>query len=170
MALAAGLLGGCGFHPLYGSNGGTPASQAVSTKLSEVFVPVIPERTGMMMRQALQTRLERFGISPLEKFQLLAPIGINTEGVAIDPNSNVTRLRFTASTDWVLRSAGKGAIITSGSARALDAIDLTNAQFFAADLETQAAYQRMADTLADQVVAQLASYFATHPTTETTAN
>ena len=48
----AGMTAGCGFHPVYGE--GQPGKAA----LAAVFVNIIPNRSGQLLRQALQ---ERFG-------------------------------------------------------------------------------------------------------------
>ncbi len=56
----AGLLAGCGFRPVYAPAAGGAAGPA-AVGLSEINVPVIPERFGQLIRQALQDRFERGG-------------------------------------------------------------------------------------------------------------
>jgi LPS-assembly lipoprotein len=164
---AASLLGGCGFHPVYGP-GADGATSPVAKDLSAVTVPVMAERSGMLMRQALQARLDRFGIATEKRYELIAPFVLNSEGLGINIDSVTTRVRLTGSSNWFLRPAhGGGPPIATGVARAMDGYDIINNQFFAADLENSAVTQRVAEALAEQVVAGLASYFQLHPSPNT---
>ena len=54
-AAAAAGLGGCGFRPLYGKFGATGG--AVAPELASIYVTVMSERQGQLLRQALQQRL-----------------------------------------------------------------------------------------------------------------
>ena len=49
--------------------------------------------------------------------------------------------------------------LTSGSAKSVDAINIFDAQYFAADLENETAQRRLAEALADQITLQLATFF-----------
>jgi LPS-assembly lipoprotein len=49
--------------------------------------------------------------------------------------------------------------LSSGYAKAVDALNVFDGQYFAADLETEAVEKRMAEALADQITVQLAAYF-----------
>lgn len=52
-----------------------------------------------------------------------------------------------------------GTRIASGYARAIDAVNVFDQQYFAADLETSVVYHRLAHDLADQITLRLASLF-----------
>jgi LPS-assembly lipoprotein len=151
-------LSGCGWRPVYapGANG---ADSPVALELSAIEVPVMPERTGMLMRQALQDRLERFGLAVAKRYQLSAPFALTSQGVGIDIFSDVTRIRYIGSTSWVLKDASSGHIVASGHARAVDGEDLFDSQFFAATQETEQTERRLADVLAEQVVTQVSAWF-----------
>jgi hypothetical protein len=49
--------------------------------------------------------------------------------------------------------------LTSGNARALDAVNVFDSQYFAADLETEAEQRRIAENIATQIATRLATYF-----------
>jgi hypothetical protein len=68
------------------------------------------------------------------------------------------------SATWILSAQDPGRTkLTSGSARAIDAINVFDAQIFAADQETEAVTRRVAAALADQITLQLATYFRKQP-------
>lgn len=78
---AALLLGGCGWRPLYmpaGSRG-----DVASAELAAVWVPVMLERAGMLMRQALQTRLEGSGSGVPKRYELNTGPAITVDSLAI---------------------------------------------------------------------------------------
>ena len=155
-----GLLGGCGFHPLYAPGSGEVDS-AVARELAAVNVPVMPERSGQLMRQALQERLERFNLAVAKKYDLSAPYQFVGSVEGIQPTTDPSRVRFNGTANWVLRSGSPtGPVVTTGTAKAMDGLDIIVGQFFEQDLQTDVVMRRLADTLADQVVAQLASYFS----------
>lgn len=153
------LLGGCGFHPVYAPGAGETDS-AVARELAAVYVPVMPERSGQLFRQALQERLERFGFAAAKRYELSAPFAVGAEAEGIQPTSDITRVRYTARADWVLRNqTPAGVVEASGSARVMDGLNVIVGQFFALDLESEVVMKRLAENLADQVVAQMSSHF-----------
>ena len=82
------------------------------------------------------------------------------EGIAIQPDSTATRIRTIGSANWTLIAQDPGRTrLTSGSARAVDGLNIFDAQYFAADLENEAVQRRLAEALADQITIQLAAYF-----------
>jgi len=98
-----GLLGGCGFRPLYAPGTGGVDS-AVARELAAVEVPVMAERSGQLMRQALQDRLERFNLSVAKKYDLIAPYQLFGAIEGIQPTTDPSRVRFTGVTNWYLHS------------------------------------------------------------------
>ena len=161
LASAIGLgatLGGCGFKPLYAPDGpnGTSAS---SDELGSIYVALIGERTGQLMRQALQRRLEGTGEGRAKRYELTASFGIAGEGIGIQRDNSSTRIRFVGTSNWTLRDlTPQRTVLTSGVARSLDGLNVLNQEFFAADLETETIQRRLAELLADQVVQQIAIY------------
>lgn len=162
VAAAAGL-GGCGFSPLYGRYGATGG--AVAPELASIYVKVMSERQGQLLRQALQQRLAGTDESGVKQYELSGDFAISAEAIGIQEDTSSTRLRLIGRSGWTLRKLDVASTtVTSGSARALDGININNQEYFAADLETQSAYRRLADTVADQITQDLAIYFRTHPT------
>jgi LPS-assembly lipoprotein len=152
------MLGGCGFQPVYMPTASGKAGVA-QRDLATVFVEIIPERPGQLLRQALQ---ERFGddAGTPPSYSLRVAFGISGEGIAIEANDIATRIRLTGNASWTLVSHdAKRTALTSGSARAIDAVNIFDSQYFASDLETEAEQQRIAENIATQIATQLAVWF-----------
>ena len=148
-------LGGCGFHPLYAPSNGLIGG--VSTELAAVYVPVLGERTGQLMRQALQQRLAGSDSGVAKRYELTAIPQLAVEGIAIQRDSSTTRYRINATGVWVLRKLDPAhTVIDQGTSHILDGVDINDQQYFALDLETDAAYKRAVETLADQIVQKVA--------------
>ena len=152
-------LGGCGFRPLYApAAGGRPGPAAA--QMAAIYVPVFAERAGQLLRQALQQRFEGAGTGTAKAYELLATITIAGEGIGIQRDSSTTRVRLTGTAPWTLRvlSLDHG-VLAQGTSRVLDGYNVINQQFFAAELENDAAQRRVVETLADQITLQVAGYF-----------
>lgn len=150
------MAAGCGWHPLYGGGSGGPAQK----ELAAINVALIPERSGQLLRLALQERFERFGLSDAKLYDLVVSFGINSEGIAIRQDSTVTRIRMTGVADWkLIGQTPTRATVTSGFARAVDGLDVIDQQLFAADMQSDAVTRRLAGAVADQISEQLASFF-----------
>lgn len=150
------LLGGCGFTPLY-----APASSgAPSSDLAKVFVAVIPDRPGQLLREALQVRLEGSGTDAARIYTLRVNYGVSSEAIGINPDSSSSFVRMRASANWSLVPLAPGSPpLTAGLAVAQDSYSVIVNQYFYSDLYTSAIYRRLADEIADQIVLRLAGYF-----------
>ena len=159
---SAGAVAGCGFRPLYlpRESGGGATSEA----LAAIYVPPILERAGQLLRQGLQRRFEGSGTGIAKRYDLVVVFTLAPEGIAIQRDSSTTRIRLTGTAAWTLRQLNLAhTAVTSGSTRVLDGYNILNQQYFAADLEGEAATRRVAESLADQVTIQLATFFKTLP-------
>ena len=147
--------GGCGFRPLYAPDG--PGGAGVASELATIYVAVIPERIGQLLRQALQRRLEGPGEARAKQYEMLVDLGIAGEGIGIQQDNSATRIRLIGTARWTLRDlTPQRAVAASGAARALDGLNVLNQQYFNADLETEEIYRRIAENLATQIVQQVA--------------
>jgi LPS-assembly lipoprotein len=152
------LLGGCGFQPVYMPTASGNAGPA-QRELASVYVGIIPERPGQLLRQALQERLGNDSGTP-SAYDLTVSFGISGEGVAIESDTIATRIRLIGSANWSLVSHdAKRTVLASGSARAFDAVNVFDSEYFASDLETEAETKRIAESLASQITTRLAVWF-----------
>ena len=164
-AASLGALGGCGFHPLYlPASGGKPG--AASAGLAAVYVPVIAERAGQLLRQALQRRTAGSGSGVAKRYELVAAPALASEAVAIQRDTSTTRVRLVGTATWSVRELNlQHTVLLSGTSRVVDGYNVLNQQYFAADLESEAAVKRIMETMADLIVARVAIYFDRQPGT-----
>jgi LPS-assembly lipoprotein len=158
LPLAALPLAGCGFQPVYmPTASGKPGPSA--RELAAVNVGVIPNRPGQLLRQALQERFANDSGTP-SSYDLQVTFVILAEANAIRPDNISTRTRMIGTATFVLTTKDTPRVrLTSGGARAMDAYNILDQQYFAADMENDAVTKRLADALADQITTQLAGYF-----------
>jgi LPS-assembly lipoprotein len=164
---SAAAVTGCGFQPLYMPTASGKAGVA-QRELAAIYVSLIADRPGQLLRQALQDRLAMGASGVAYRYDLAVGYGIGGEGIAILPDTNTTRIRFIATATWSLVAQDPGRTrLTSGFAKTVDAENLIDGQYFNSDLEYEALQRRMADVLADQITVQLAAWFRKREATTT---
>jgi hypothetical protein len=151
-------LAGCGFQPVY-MRTASHKEGVPQRELATVFVDVIPERPGQLLRQALQERFGNDSGTP-SAYSLQVAFAIAGEGIAIEQNSIATRIRLTGNANWsLIGHDDKRTMLTSGSARTIDGFNVFDSQYFASDLDIEADEKRMAENIATQIATQLAVWF-----------
>ena len=154
----AGMTAGCGFHPVYGE--GQPGKAA----LAAVYVNIIPNRSGQLLRQALQAPLEGTSGDVPKRYTLGVGFFEAVSGLDVQADNSTTRNRTVGNATWSLRSADNPAVqLAGGSVRSVDGYNIIDEQFFYQDLEEDAAEHRLAQALADQIVLAMGVYFDKHP-------
>lgn len=149
--LGAALLAGCGFRPLHGPEGSVAAAE-----LAAVRVGNIPDRFGQVLRRSLE---RRFGSGAQARYLLEASVSFNVDGIGFRRDGTATRQRFTASGAWALSTLSVPPERVAGSAipvRAIDAYNVPDLQFFAAESGREAMELRLAETLAEEIGRQVA--------------
>jgi LPS-assembly lipoprotein len=160
LLLALAPLGGCGFTPLYSQSG----DSTVAAKLDTIEVQNIPDRTGQMLRLALQTDLHAAGAPTEQLYSLAISYGLGTTEVGEQPDSSYTRQRFHGTAHWTLSPIGTpGKPLAQGNVTTEDALNIIDQQYFALQLETSTVQQQVANELAAQITSEVAVYFKTHP-------
>ena len=163
LAMAA-AVSGCGFRPVYAVRGG--ASSPARRQLGLIDVALLPDRPGQLLRQALQQRLSNPGEVLAKRYELSIAYGISSDSIGVQQDSTITRIRQTGTANWSLKMLDPAStLVTNGTARTLDGLNVIDQQYFEADLAGEAAQRRIADAIADQITLQLASYFARHEAT-----
>jgi len=160
LTLALGTpLAGCGFQPVYmPTASGQPG--VAQRELAAIYVNVIGDRPGQLLRQSLQARLEKGATGVAQLYDLSVSYGIGGEGIAIQPDNTSTYTRLVARATWYLNAQNTTrTLLTHGTARAADSFNILDEQYFAADQENDFAAVRLADQIADQITLQLAAYF-----------
>ncbi len=155
------LLAGCGFHPLYNGDGARAQSQGgtVSAHLDSIYVELIPNRLGQLLRQALQERLDSDD-GDRKTYSLAVAYSIDEEAISVLNSNSNTRTRAVGRGTWTLTAiANPGVPLASGSVRVLDGFNTLDEQVFFSVLENEAVQRRLADNVADQITQRVATYF-----------
>ena len=155
------LLGGCGFRPLHGRNGaaevaaGQPDVRAV---LASTRVALIGERFGQLLRRGLMQRLGTGIGGPAQAvYELRVGPGVQAEALGVQTDGSATRVRYIGTANWLLVRIGPPLEAQfGGTERAIEAYNIPANQFFAADSSREAAEQRLAATLSEQMVTRIA--------------
>jgi LPS-assembly lipoprotein len=158
-AMAAPVLAGCGFRPMYGGRSATSNGPAADG-LAAITVGLIPERNGQLLREALQERFERAGAGTAHRYDLQVSFGLGQDSIAVQHDNSVTYLRYIGTANFtLLADDATRTTLTSGSARAVDGLNVIDEQYFAMDLEGETVVRRLAEALADQITLRLAAWF-----------
>ncbi len=156
---SAGMLAGCGFQPVYMPTASGRAGPA-QRELAAININLIPDRPGQLLRQDLQERLASDSGETPQRYDLAVTFTISGEGIGIQPDNAATRVRLIGSAHWTLKARDPDqSQISSGSARAMDALYVIDQQYFASDLENEQVQRRLASAVADQIAMQLAAFF-----------
>jgi LPS-assembly lipoprotein len=155
---AASLCGGCGFHPIYARDA------AARRALPAIYVNLLANRGGQLLRQALQARLDGTDDAVAKRFALTVAYGESLQVVNVQEDNSVTRLRNVGTATWTLLPYDGSAVkLAGGTVRSVDGYNVIDEQFFYQNLEEEAVERRLADALADQIVLGLSVYFDKHP-------
>ncbi|KRB80777.1 hypothetical protein ASE00_17285 [Sphingomonas sp. Root710] len=146
------LLPGCGLRPLYSSGGDGPVANA----LSSVEVAPIGGQRGWLVRNALNDRLHRQSEGNA-RYRLEVELDDNIIGFGVRQDNSITRERRILRARYRLLDAATGSVLLDQSAAADAGIDVAGSEYATAAAE-QTALERLTETLADQIVARLATY------------
>lgn len=151
---------GCGFRPLYADAPPGRASATASGDLAATRVALIADREGVLLRRALVERLgSDRGVPAL--YELTVRLTIRRDQVGVRQDQTETRSRVIATAEYLLTPLSPpGEPLTRGRAVATDAFNVGQDQFFAAQLSGEAAVQRLAERLAEDISGQLAAFHA----------
>ncbi|NNC73578.1 MAG: hypothetical protein HKN78_11985 [Sphingomonadaceae bacterium] len=149
--LASPLLSACGLRPLYGS-ADSPAVQA----LGAVEIGDIPGRAGYLMRGALEERLGAVG-AQTPRYRLEIQLDDQITGFGVRADNAVTRERRTLRARYQLVTIDRGTVLLDATAGSDAGIDVVSSEYATIAAENSA-LERLAELVADQIVARIAIY------------
>ncbi len=151
---SAAVVSACGFTPLYAPGGAQDAG------LASVYVDIIPNRSGQLIRQALQARLYGDDSAMAKRFTLSVGYNDSLTALGTQADNSTTRNRDVGTAVWTLYSVDNPTDkLASGTVRSVDGYNTIDEQFFYSDLEYDGTQKRIAEALADQIVTGLSLYF-----------
>lgn len=153
--LAPLLLAACGLQPLYSAGGKGP----VADMLGDVRVAQIEGQAGWLVRNALRDRLvaAQGGEGAGNRFRLDIKLEDSITGFGVRSDDSVTRERRTLRARYQLVDATSGETLLDATATSDAGIDVVGSEFATIAAE-QSAQERLAQAIADQIVARLAVY------------
>ena len=159
---AALLLGGCGFHPLYGGMNGD-----MQETMSSIYVEPVPERIGYELRNTMIDLLDGPGTPGGASYRLKLGLTQTTQGIALQNDATITRYNDTLTVTYELFDAA-GHVVTKGAETGLSAYNVlpstTPQQGAVANYGTLAAQQdadkRAAKDIANRIRFDLNVYFS----------
>lgn len=154
LALAV-AVGGCGLRPVYGGG----ASGATATFLGSVAVqPIDGGRTGWLLRAALADRLGE-PAQGNKAYRLEVEVDDDLTSFGIRGDTAVTRERRTVRARYRLVDNATGQVVLDATAGSDAGIDVASSPVATLAAE-QTAAERLAQVVADQIVARLGLYAA----------
>ena len=153
-SLLAFALAGCGLQPLYSGGG----AGSVAATLRTVEVGPIEGQVGWLVRNKLVDRLGQGGTTT-PTFRLDVTLDDNITGFGIRGDRAVTRERRTLRARYQLVSLATGTVVLDATAGSDAGIDVVSSEYATVAAE-QTAAERLADVVADQIVARLGVYAA----------
>lgn len=120
-----GLLGACGFRPLYGDRaaGGAPS------ELAMIKVEPIPDRIGQQLHNKLLTGLNPRGRPRKPRYLLKAQIKESTASLAVRKSSFATRANLTVNAEYSLKTPADGKTLFSAKSSITVSYNILGSEF-----------------------------------------
>lgn len=149
------LLTGCGFRPLYGRRGSSPAA----VELAAIEIGEVTDRLDQNLRNDLIERLTPFGEPARPRYDLFIRTGHSSSALAIQSDRTITRFNLVVNATFVLTDRGSGQPLFRGSARAVGSYDAVRSDFATLTAE-QDSERRTVREVAEDIRAQLGAFFS----------
>lgn len=153
MILATGLTG-CGFRPLYGSQGG-----AGREELARVRIDLIPDRIGQQLRNELLDRFNPRGEARDAQYRLGVVVRTRRVDTAIRRDETTRTVRLEVDAQYSLIELANSTVALTGVSRAATTFTVFTSEFATLSAENDArarAVREIADDLALRIGAFLA--------------
>ncbi|MCF8707256.1 LPS assembly lipoprotein LptE [Rhizorhapis sp. SPR117] len=152
LLLIAASLSGCGLRPLYagGSEG------AVAQSLRDIEVAPIEGKGGWLVRNAINDRLAAVPTAS-PRYRLVVKLDDEITGFGVRSDDAVTRERRTLRARYQLIELSGKTVVLDATAGSDAGIDVTSSEYATIAAENTA-LERLAQTVADQIISRLALY------------
>lgn len=154
LMVAALVLAGCGYRPMYGSSATSPG---VAGSLAAISIPEPTDRPGQLIRNELISSMQ-VGKAE-EKYLLNLTTTVADNGVIQKKQPAVTREAIMITTNYELIDRSTGKVVTKGTTFARVPYDVIRQPF--ADMQAQKdATERAAREVGADIRTRLAAYFS----------
>lgn len=149
------LLAACQLAPVY--SGGSRG--AAATMLAGVEVAPIPERSGFLVRDRLISRMQPDGSN---RYRLVVMLDDRIDAFGVRGDNSIIRERRTLRARYQLIDLQSGEQVIDATAAADAGIDVVTSEYAVVAAETTA-LERLAEDIADQIVARVARHTRQKP-------
>jgi len=154
LALAmAGMLAGCGFHPLYAPRG----PRDWDPDLAAINVRQINDRAGQILALALRENLNPGGVSVAKRWDLVTGVRVTRTDLGIQRNATATTSEITVYATFQIEDAKNGRILYSSTSTAVGDFNQIN-DAYATQVAADAARDRALREVADEMSLRLAIF------------
>lgn len=153
LVIAALLLPGCGLRPVYGGG----ANGATVRAMGQVDVAAIEGKAGWLVRNALNDRLGALsggGQGGAPAYRLVVTLDDKITGFGVRLDDSVTRERRTLRARYQLFDGATGTQLLDRTAGADAGLDVASSEYATIAAE-DSALERLAETIADQIIARI---------------
>jgi LPS-assembly lipoprotein len=157
LAVCAMVLSGCGFRPLHGRHADDPG---VTAELAAVAVAPMPDRTGQLLRNAMEQRLERAGGGRPKSYNLVIVLDETTVGLGLGRDATVTRANLVLTASFNLLKDGNS--VWAGTSQSSAAFNMLNQQY-ATIISERDGRDRAVNQIADDITRRLAVFLGNRP-------
>ncbi len=157
LVIAALVLAGCGYRPLYGRSAD---SEGVSATLASVSIPEPTDRVGQLIRNDLISSM-RSGSGEDRYMLTLTPV-VKKPVIIDKPQPAATRDAINLSVAFELTDKRSGARLYDGKTFSQASFDIVRQPFADMQAETNAT-ERAAHEVSADIRTRIAAYFSAHP-------
>ena len=155
IVFAAIFLAGCGFRPLYATNG---AAMPPGVSLGKIYVEPIPERVGYQLRNDLLDLFNTTGQAEGADYRLKLSLQEQNNPVALRADATITRYNYILRAHYDLFHIGATQPVKSGDVNAISAYNVATSPY-ATVIAERDANDRAATDIARRIRTELAVYF-----------
>ena len=155
--ILAGMVGACGFEPLYGKRGQQDA--AIAQELAAIDVARIDDPLGVEFRNQILTNLAPGRSDTPTRYQLAIQLSRSKVPLITERDSQISRFDFVLIANYELTSKETGAVLASGSVSSANSYNIIEAADFASLVAEQSAGKQAAREASREIVARISLYF-----------
>ncbi len=152
------VLAGCQLQPVY--SGGSQGVAAI--ELAAIEVAPIPEKTGYLVRDRLLSRLQPDGAKETPRYRLVVTLDDRIDGFGVRGDNSIIRERRTLRARYELFEIATDTRVLLATAGSDAGIDVVTSEYAVVAAEVTAV-ERLAQIVADQIVARLAAFSKAGP-------
>ena len=155
--IAAALLGGCGFEPLYAKR--DQAGPAISEELAAIAIAPIDDPLGVELRNQILENLAPPSADIPVRYQLAIQLTRSKIPLITEKDSQISRYDFVLTASFELTAKETGAVLVGGTVRSATSYNIIEAADFASLVAEQSAGKQAAREASREIVTRLSLYF-----------